>query len=280
MWRGGLRVGEVVELKVTDLLSPARGNQPARLRVLGKGRKERIVLLTAEAEAVVQAWLAVRPASDQPYVFLNERGQPLKANGVLWLLHRYGHQVGLELTPHQLRHTFARQTVEAGLPLASLGKLLGHAQLETTQRYTAGADPALNQVYQATMTQLTSAANGTGAAPAPPLSPTPPPPPPDLPAPATAVTPTPLPPAALRPLVPPPLPDWEAWARYLPQPLRQVGLAYVQRRLPHWSPLRQRIQALKYLGDFQRFWDWQLARRPLTQPADLHLADLQAYQSQ
>jgi hypothetical protein len=41
-----------------------------------------------------------------------------------------------------------------------------------------------------------------------------------------------------------------------------VGLAYVQRRLPHWSPLRQRIQALKYLGDFQRFWDWQLARRP------------------
>jgi hypothetical protein len=54
----------------------------------------------------------------------------------------------------------------------------------------------------------------------------------------------------------------------------------VQRRLPTWSPLRQRLQALKYLGDFQRFWDWPLARRPLTQPADLHLADLPAYQSQ
>jgi hypothetical protein len=40
------------------------------------------------------------------------------------------------------------------------------------------------------------------------------------------------------------------------------------------------LQALKFLGDFQRFWDWQLARRPLNQPADLHLADLQAYQSQ
>jgi site-specific recombinase XerD len=142
MWRAGLRVGEVVELKLTDLLSPAGADHPARLRVLGKGRKERIVLLTAEAEAVVQAWLAVRPTSDQPYVFLNERGQPLKANGVLWLLHGYGDQVGVELTPHQLRHTFARQTVEAGLPLASLGKLLGHAQLETPQRYTAGADPA------------------------------------------------------------------------------------------------------------------------------------------
>lgn len=280
MWRGGLRVGEVVALKVTDFLSPARGDQPARLRVMGKGRKERIVLLTAEAEAVVQAWLAVRPASDQPCVFLNERGQPLKANGVLWLLHRYGHQVGVELTPHQLRHTFARQTVEAGLPLASLGKLLGHAQLETTQRYTAGADPALNQVYQATMTRLTGPAGGTDAAPAPSLSPTPPPTPPTLPAPAAAVVPTPLPPAALHPLVPPPLPDWETWASHLPQPLRQVGLAYVQRRLPNWSPLRQRIQALKYLGDFQRFWDWHLARCPLSQPADLHLTDLQAYQSQ
>ncbi|MBE7467533.1 MAG: site-specific integrase [Anaerolineales bacterium] len=154
----------------------------------------------------------------------------------------------MELTPHQLRHTFARQRVEAGLPLASLGKLLGHAQLETTQRYTAGADPALYQVYQTTMPRLTSAANGTGAAPAPPVSPTPPPTPPALPAPAAAVVPPPLPPAALRPLVPPPLPDWETWASHLPQPLRQVGLAYVQRRLPNWSPLRQRIQALKYLG--------------------------------
>lgn len=275
MWRAGLRVGEVVELKVTDLLSPARGDQLARLRVLGKGRKERLVLLTAEAEAVVQAWLAVRPVSDQPYVFLNERGQPLQSNGVLWLLHRYGDQIGVELTPHQLRHTFARQTVEAGLPLSSLSKLLGHAQLETTQRYTAGADPALNQVYQATMTRLTA---GPGAAPAPPaplVSPAPPPTPPPPPAPATAASPVPLPPAVLRPLVPPPLPDWEAWAGHLPQPLRQVGLAYVQRRLPNWAPLRQRLQALKYLGDFQRFWDWHLARWRLTQPADLHLADLQ-----
>jgi site-specific recombinase XerD len=274
MWRAGLRVGEVVDLKLTDLLSPAGTDHPARLRVLGKGRKERIVLLTAEAEGVVQAWLAVRPASNQPYIFLNERGQPLKPNGVLWLLHRYGQQVEVELTPHQLRHTFARQTVEAGLPLASLGKLLGHAQLETTQRYTAGADPALYQVYQATMTRLTAGPGAAPEPPAPPVSPSPPP------TPATAVAPTPLPPAALRPLVPPPLPEWETWASHLPQPLRQVGLAYVQRRLPHWSPLRQRIQALKYLGDFQRFWDWQLARRPLTQPADLHLADLQAYQSQ
>jgi hypothetical protein len=274
MWRAGLRVGEVVDLKLTDLLSPAGGDHPARLRVLGKGRKERMVLLSAEAYAIVHAWLAVRPTSDQPYVFLNERGQALKPNGVLWLLHRYGDQAGVELTPHQLRHTFARQALEAGMPLSSLGKLLGHADLDTTQGYTAGADPALNQAYQQAMTRLT-------ASPAPPSASPP----------ATAAQPSvsppvppsvspPLPASALRPLSPPPLPDWTAWVPHLPDPIRQACLDYVQRRLPNWLPLRQRTQALKFLADFQRFWDWQLARRPFSQPADLHRADLQAYQGQ
>jgi site-specific recombinase XerD len=284
MWRAGLRVGEVVDLKLTDLLSPAGVDHPARLRVLGKGRKERIVLLSAEAYSVLQAWLAVRPASDQPYVFLNERGRPLKPNGILWLLHRYGDQVGVELTPHQLRHTFARQTVEAGMPLPSLGKLLGHVNLNTTQLYTAGADPELKRVYQQTMARLTAPPPST---PEPPTAPTsqssaPPPAPtpvsPSLAAPSPP--PRPLPDPALRPLTPPPLPDWDAWATPLPQPIRQACLDYVQRRLPHWSPLRQRTQALKFLAEFQRFWDWQLARHPINQLADLHLADLQAYQSQ
>jgi site-specific recombinase XerD len=62
MWRADLRVGEVVDLKLTDLLSPAGVAHPARLRVLGKGRKERMVLLSAEAYAIVQAWPSARPA--------------------------------------------------------------------------------------------------------------------------------------------------------------------------------------------------------------------------
>jgi len=274
MWRAGLRVGEVVDLKQTDLLSPAGPDQPARLRVLGKGRKERMVLLSLEAYAIVQAWLEVRPSSEQPYVFLNERGQPLKPNGILWLLHRYGDPVGIELTPHQLRHTFARQAVEAGMPLASLGKLLGHADLDTTQIYTAGADPELNRVYQQTMHRLAAgpvAKIGPGEATVVTVTP---------PAPLAPGPVSPLPAAALRPLTPPPLPDWAAWASHLPQAIRQACLDYVQRRLPNYSPLRQRTQALDYLSEFRRFWDWQLARRAFSQVAELHLADLQAFQSQ
>ena len=67
MLRSGLRVGEVVALRRQDVLSPATPDAPARLRVIGKGRKERIVYLTADAHAVVQRWLAEMPnALDAP----------------------------------------------------------------------------------------------------------------------------------------------------------------------------------------------------------------------
>jgi site-specific recombinase XerD len=143
MWRGGLRVGEVVGLKLTDILAAPQAEQPARIRVCGKGQKERIVLLTADAYAVLTAWLQERPVSSASQVFLNERGGPISANGIEGLLRNYGRQAGCTVTPHQLRHTFARQVTEAGMPITSLSKLLGHAQVSTTQIYTAGADPAL-----------------------------------------------------------------------------------------------------------------------------------------
>jgi len=105
MWRGGLRVGEVVHLQVDDLLAPAQDGQPARLRVCGKGQKERLVLLSADAEAVLQNWLAQRPLSAETQIFLNERGRPLTANGIQGLLRAYGQQAGCALSPHRLRHT-------------------------------------------------------------------------------------------------------------------------------------------------------------------------------
>ena len=165
MWRGGLRVGEVVALQVEDLLSPAQGEQPARLRVCGKGRQERIILLSADAYAVLDAWLAERPADGEPHLFLNEHGRPLTANGIEWLLRGYGTAIGQHVTPHQLRHTYARQLTEAGMPLPSLSKLMGHAQITTTQIYTAGADPQLAQAYQTAVAHLAEPAREAPAAP-------------------------------------------------------------------------------------------------------------------
>jgi site-specific recombinase XerD len=213
MLRAGLRVGEVAGLKLTDLLAPPRADQPARLRVCGKGQKERVVLLTADAYAVLNAWLQARPVNDQPFMFLNERGGPLTANGIEWLLHRHGEQVGIPLTPHQLRHTYARQLTEAGMPITSLSKLMGHAQVSTTQLYTAGADPELVQAYQTAMAQLARQNLPAVGPPAPS----------GLPSPLSANPPLLTPSVGLA--SPPPLPKWADWMPDLPTDLRQASLA-------------------------------------------------------
>jgi site-specific recombinase XerD len=261
MLRAGLRVGEVVELKGSDLLTPPTDDQPARLRVLGKGQKERVVLLTADAYAVLQEWIQQRSPNECDTIFLNQRGHPLTSGGIEWLLRRYGQPLGLKVTPHQLRHTFARQLTEGGMPLTSLGKLMGHAQVSTTQIYTAGADPQLAQAYQAAISHLANQ-------PLPVDPPAEPSPPPSVPRPVLAIP----------PVEPPDPPDWEAWAPELPPALREASLTLVQRRLPTWKPQRQRTHVISYLSQLRRFWEWQLEQRPITQLADLHLADLQAYQ--
>lgn len=82
------------------------------------------------------------------------------------------------------------------------------------------------------------------------------------------------------PALPPPalLPDLQAWAPDLPPALRQASLDLVQRRLPTWKPQRRPKQIGRVLGELQTFWSWQLAYRPITEPTDLSLADLKAYQ--
>jgi integrase/recombinase XerC len=261
MLRAGLRVGEVSGLKLEDILAPARENQPARLRVCGKGRKERVVLLTEDAYAVLQAWLQERPDSLQPQVFLNERdGGRLSENGIEYRLRSYARQAGLSVTPHQLRHTYARQLTEAGMPVTSLGKLLGHAQVTTTQIYTAGADPELAQAYQQAMQRLAGAPLHASVE-KPPQS---------------------LPPAA--PLAPiqersDREPDWEAWDTDLPAAIREATLAFVKRRQSNWKVHKRGKQAKKTLGEFHRFWTRQMKLRPIQQPGELTLQDLYAFQT-
>jgi site-specific recombinase XerD len=259
MLRAGLRVGEVSQLKVTDLLRPPTANQPGQLQVFGKGQKERAALVTADAYAVLQEWLRVRPVSAVENIFLNYRGQPLRTNGIEWLLGRYSQQaLGLHVTPHQLRHTFSRQLIEAGMPITSLSKLLGHTEVSTTQVYTGGTDPELVQAYQTAMARLTSWS---------------------LPKPEPPSEPQPIPQQPAPPSFPsPPAPDWEAWATHLPANLRQASLDMVQRLWPTWKPQRREAHTRRILNQLLGFWNWQLSHRPITQLAELHLTDLQAYQ--
>ena len=107
MINAGLRVGEVVDLQLNDL-HPLEQNGLARLRVRGKGDKERIVWLTTEVVHHIQQWRQQRPHSQSSCLFLNQHRRSLSVSGVQFRLKQYCHQAGVQLSCHQLRHTFGR----------------------------------------------------------------------------------------------------------------------------------------------------------------------------
>lgn len=258
MLRGGLRVGEVVTLNRGDVLTPATPDQPARLRVLGKGRKERLVYLSADAYAVLQRWLLLSPGGPDTPVCPNARGKRLTVNGLQERLRHYAAQAGVHVTCHQLRHTFARQLVEHEMPVATLSKLLGHECLSTTQVYLAVADPQVRQAYMSSMAHWEEAR---------PVSVPNPPPEPVLV--STLTLPT---------LDRPRLLDLaETWSPQLPAWVREPCLAYIRFLAQNWKPSQQRRHGKRRLDLLAQFWRWQLARRPITAWRELTRADLQAF---
>jgi site-specific recombinase XerD len=150
----GLRVGEVAVLRMDSIEAPTRPGRFATLRVLGKGHKERIIWLTETLWDALQAWLRVRPQVEADFLFLNHRGRPIGVGGIQYRLKQHCQAAGLTLSCHQLRHTFARRLAENGLPVDSLAKLLGHNQLQTTQRYIDGADPTVWADFAMAMARL------------------------------------------------------------------------------------------------------------------------------
>jgi site-specific recombinase XerD len=97
--------------------------------VLGKGRRERIVYLAADAEGALLDWLSVRAAAPHAFVFPNRFGAPITVTGIQLQIAAYGRRAGVRLTCHQLRHTFARQLIEVGTPVTTVQRLLGHGSL-------------------------------------------------------------------------------------------------------------------------------------------------------
>lgn len=154
MLRCGLRVGEVRNLSLGDLyLQPAEGNLP-RLWLRGKNGSQRVAYLSAQALAALQAWLNLRPASDDQAVFLNRFGHRLTVTAIQLRLAGYCHEAGLWITCHQLRHTFGRQMVEAHVPVTSIQRLLGHVRLRTTELYMHVSDQQVQADYEAAMAQI------------------------------------------------------------------------------------------------------------------------------
>jgi integrase/recombinase XerC len=152
LYSSGLRVSELVEMNEDDL-----DTNLGIIKVMGKGKKERIVPIGSKAIEALENYLKSRkgmgkrplPSSLNPPVFLNQRGGRLSTRSVARIINRYIEQCGLlkNISPHSLRHTFATHMLDAGADLRAIQELLGHVSLSTTQKYTHVSIGKLMEVY-------------------------------------------------------------------------------------------------------------------------------------
>jgi len=157
LYASGMRVSELVALNTGDLARADPTTGLCALRVIGKGRKERVVLFGEEAVSAVQAYLAGgRPAlltgaktPDDGALFLNRLGTRLTGRSVARMLHKYVMLTSARrgISPHALRHTFATHLVNNGADLRTVQQLLGHVSLATTEVYTHVSSQRLRDVY-------------------------------------------------------------------------------------------------------------------------------------
>jgi integrase/recombinase XerC len=155
-YAAGLRISEIAGARVADV-DVGRGE----IRVMGKGRKERLGMLGAPARDAVAAYLREgRPvlaagggdgAVSSDALFLGARGAPLSSRGIRLRVDRLVRRAGLpgRTTPHTLRHSFASHMLDGGADLRVVQELLGHASLATTQVYTHVSPARLHASYRA-----------------------------------------------------------------------------------------------------------------------------------
>lgn len=149
LWQGGMRLGEVEELRLEDLDLAGK-----RLAVRnGKGLKDRTVYLTVQVLLALQDYLAVRGEGSGDQVFL-VRNAPLSKDFIRSRLKTIGQRVGVKVYPHRLRHTCATQLLNAGCRITSIQAFLGHKKLNTTLIYARAYDQTVAEDYFAAMSRV------------------------------------------------------------------------------------------------------------------------------
>jgi site-specific recombinase XerD len=153
MLRCGLRVEEVARLTVDAVEYRKRQVFVAS----GKGAKDRVVYLSDDARAAVEAYLE-RRSSKAKRLFLDQKGplkgEPISVRGIQKRIEYYARKSGLCVSCHRLRHTMATQLLNADADLASIQDLLGHAHITTTQRYCKVANIKVQRDYYMAMERV------------------------------------------------------------------------------------------------------------------------------
>jgi len=151
MYATGLRVSELTGLQITNL-----NLRQGVIRVIGKGRKERLIPLGEEALDWMQQYLSSsRPSllkgSQSSFVFVTNRKSALTRQAFWYLVRRHAATAGISrsISPHMLRHSFATHLLNHGADLRVVQLLLGHSDLSTTQIYTHIAREGLKRLHEA-----------------------------------------------------------------------------------------------------------------------------------
>lgn len=146
LYGSGLRISEALSLDIGRL------GEGSVLRIMGKGRKERLVPLTPMCKERMDIWLELRGGiakEGEKALFVGARGGRLNRREAQRIISRLCEEAGLpqDVSPHALRHSFATHLLEGGADLRSVQELLGHSRLSTTQRYTHLSLQHLMEIY-------------------------------------------------------------------------------------------------------------------------------------
>lgn len=148
LYATGVRVGELVNIKVSDIDLGRRN-----IIILGKGNKERFVTYGEYCEDILKTYLNTGRVSlnvkQSDYLFLNNNGGRLTDRGVRFILDKLIQKTSLNknISPHMIRHSFATHLLNEGCDLLTVQKLLGHESIKATQIYTHVTTDRLKEVY-------------------------------------------------------------------------------------------------------------------------------------
>lgn len=150
LYASGIRISELASIKIEDI-NLAQG----WLRVFGKGSKERLVPLNENACEILKKYIELRELkfggrAAQSWVFLNKSGKKISRVQLWKDIKKFAAEAGIQkkVHPHLLRHSFATHLLQRGADLRSIGEMLGHASLNTTQIYTHLDNAQLKEMHK------------------------------------------------------------------------------------------------------------------------------------
>lgn len=144
LYSTGCRISEVCSLNIEDI-----NFKEKYVIVLGKGNKERKVYLTEEAIESLKVYLQSRKDNEEALFISDSRKKRITSSGVRWILRNIGKKIEIEnIHPHRFRRTLATNLLDNGMAIQDVSKLLGHANIGTTQRYYYHTDKKVEKEFR------------------------------------------------------------------------------------------------------------------------------------